>query len=136
MALREPESAEEVVYFTNRTLENEGKVKAWAYRLDCPECKKALMGKPVEKGKIKRRAKYYVCPECGHNESDKEHEKKLTIEIIYKCPHCNSEGETTTDYTRRTFQGVPAYVFKCKSCDQKIGITKKMKTKKGGAKTT
>jgi len=135
MSLREPESAEEVVYFTNRALENDGRLKAWAYRVCCPKCEKALMGKPVEKGKIKRRAKYYVCPECGYDETDKDHEKRLTIEVIYKCPHCSSEGETTTEYKRRTFQGVASYVFKCVSCGQKIGITKKMKTKKGDAKT-
>ncbi|MFW6013584.1 MAG: hypothetical protein ACOCQG_00260 [Candidatus Nanoarchaeia archaeon] len=135
MSLKEPESAEEVVYFTNRALENEGRVKAWAYRIYCPECKKALMGKPVEKGKIKRRAKYYICPECEYNESDKEHEAKLTLEVVYKCPHCSNEGETTTEYKRKTFQGVPSFIFKCLECGQKIGITKKMKTKKGAKKT-
>lgn len=133
MALREPESAEEVVYFTNRTLEGGGKVKAWAYRVYCPDCEKALMGKPVEKGKIKRRAKYFICPDCGYYEDNKDHEKKLVVEVIYTCPHCSHEGETTTEYKRRTFQGIPAYVFKCGNCGQKIGITKKMKTKKGEA---
>lgn len=130
MALRHPESMDEIVYFTNRTLENNGKVKAWAYRVDCPECKKALMGKPVEKGKIKRRAKEYVCPECGHTEENTEHEKKLVLEISYTCPHCNHSDETTAEYKRRTFGGVPAYVFKCQNCGEKIGITKKMKRKK------
>ncbi len=130
MAVKEPESMDEVVYFTNRFLENDGKAKAWAYRIDCPECSNAKMGKPVEKGKIKRRAKEYICPECGHTEEAKEHEKKLVIEVIYTCPHCSHEGTATTEYKRKTFQGVPAYVFNCENCGEKIGITKKMKSKK------
>ncbi len=130
MGFREPESMDEVVYFTNRLLENNGRVKAWAYRLDCPECRGAKMGKPVEKGKIKRRAKEYVCPECGFKEEGKEHEKRLVVEVVYTCPHCSHEGEATTEYKRKTFQGVPAYVFKCGGCAGKIGITKKMKKKK------
>ena len=125
--LKEPESAEEVVYFTKRSLDQGGHVKAWAYRIKCPECDKALMGKPVEKGKIKRRAPVYVCPECGHEEEKSEHEKKLHLEIIYVCPHCKDHGEATTEYKRAKFEGKPAFVFVCGSCGQKIGITKKMK---------
>ncbi|MFW5990708.1 MAG: hypothetical protein ACOCQX_00625 [Candidatus Nanoarchaeia archaeon] len=127
MALRHPEGMHELVYFTNRTLENNGKLKAWAYRLECPECKEGTMGKPVEKGKIKRRATEYVCGQCGYKEEKKEHEPKLTVEIAYTCPHCGHSGETTTEYKRRTFKGVPAYVFVCENCKEKIGITKKMK---------
>lgn len=125
--MREPESMDECVYFTNRTLENDGRIRAWTLKIDCPECGKAKMGKPVEKGKVKIRAKEYVCPECGHTEDKPEHEAKLTVDVVYKCPHCGNEGETHTEYKRKSFQGVPSYVFVCDSCNKKIGITKKMK---------
>ncbi len=127
---REPESMEELVYFTNRTVENNGKIKAWAYKLKCPECKKGIMGKPVEKGKVKVRAKEYVCNNCGYTESKAEHEKKLIIEIKYTCPYCGNSGEATTEYKRKTWHGVPSYVFMCSKCGKSIGITKKMKSKK------
>ncbi len=128
MALREPESMDECVYFTRRTLENNGRIRAWAYRIDCPKCGRAKMGKPAdETGHRKIRAKIYVCPECGHTESKEEHEPKLTLEIKYRCPYCGNEGDATTEYKRKTFEGVPAYVFKCQKCGKKIGITKKMK---------
>lgn len=135
MALRHPESMDECVYFTNRTLEDgKGKARAWVYKTDCPKCKKAKMGKPVEKGKIKIRAKEYQCPECSYTESKEEHEPKLTVELSYTCPYCSKSGEATTEYKRKSFDGVPAYIFECGSCHKKIGITKKMKkTKKSKA---
>ncbi|MCX8147411.1 MAG: hypothetical protein N3D84_03010 [Candidatus Woesearchaeota archaeon] len=133
MALKIPDSMEECVYFTNRTLENNGKAMAWAYRIKCPKCGKAKMGKPVEKGKVKIRAKEYVCPACGFTESKEEHEKKLKLEIIYACPYCGNKGEATTEYKRKMFDGVPAYVFACEKCGKKIGITKKMKKGKSTA---
>jgi len=47
--LNEPESMEDVIYFTNRTLEEgKGKIKAWVYKKECPKCNIAKMGKPVE----------------------------------------------------------------------------------------
>jgi predicted RNA-binding Zn-ribbon protein involved in translation (DUF1610 family) len=128
--ITEPENMDELVYFTNRTLENNGKIKAWVYKIDCPKCKKEKMGKPVEKGKVKIRAKEYVCNSCKYLEQQKEHEDKLTVEVIYTCPYCGFSGEATTEYKRKTFMGVPSYVFKCGKCNEKIGITKKMKTKK------
>jgi predicted RNA-binding Zn-ribbon protein involved in translation (DUF1610 family) len=128
--VREPESMDEVIYFTNRTIDNDGKIKAWVYKADCPKCGKAKMGKPVEKGKVKIRAKEYVCPECGYTEEKKEHEDKLTVEIKYTCPYCGDEGEATTEYIRKTFEGVPSHVFECVACGKKIGITKKMKKAK------
>jgi len=127
MAITEPESTEGLIYFTNRTLDPDGKVMAWVYKAECPECGKAEMGKPVEKGKVRIRAKEYVCPECGHTEEKAEHEEKLTLEIKYTCPHCSFSGETTTEYKRKSFEGVPSYVFLCEKCGRKIGITKKMK---------
>ena len=118
---------DEVIYFTNRTLENNGKIKAWAFKIDCPKCGKAKMGKPVEKGKVKIRAKEYVCPACGYTEEKVEHEAKLKVDVIYTCPFCGHQGEAQTDYKRKTYQGVPSQVFICEVCGEKIAITKKMK---------
>ena len=56
-----------------------------------------------------------------------EIEPTLTVNIKYKCPYCGDEGEATTPYIRKTFEGVPAYVFSCSKCGKKMGITKKMK---------
>jgi predicted RNA-binding Zn-ribbon protein involved in translation (DUF1610 family) len=125
--LKEPQSVEECVYFTNRTLQPAGHVRAWVYKIDCPECGKAKMGKPVVKGKVLIRAKEFACPECGHTESKEEHEPKLTVEVKYTCPYCTKSGETTTAYKRKTFDGAPSYVFECVDCGKKIGISKKMK---------
>jgi len=132
MALREPQSMGEVVYFTRRTMGEggKGKIMAWVYRMDCPKCKKAKMGKPAEGGKVKIRAEEYVCPACGFTESKEVHEPKLTVEVIYTCPFCGNQGEAATPYKRKSFEGVKAYVFECSKCRKKIGITKKMKEAK------
>ena len=122
-----PESMDECFYFTRRTLENDGKAVAWVLKPDCPECGKAKMGKPVDKGKVKIRAKEYVCPSCGYTVSKEEFEPTLTMNIQYKCPHCGNSGEATTNYKLKSFLGTKAYVFTCEKCGEKIGITKKMK---------
>lgn len=127
--LKQPNSMDECLYFTNRTLGDEGKVKAWVYKKDCPKCK-AKMSKPVEDGKVRIRATEYTCPECSHTEGKKEHEESLSVEIIYTCPSCGHSGETSTAYKRKSFNGVPAIVFSCDKCNEKIGITKKMKETK------
>ena len=57
-------------------------------------------------------------------------ESGLTLNVEYKCPHCANEGEATTDYTRKTFEGVASYVFECEKCSRQIGITKKLKEPK------
>ena len=124
--VQEPESMDEVIYFSNRQV-GDGKVRAWVYRKDCPECNKAKMGKPVEKGKVKIRAKEYTCPGCNHTEEKQEHEESLTLEAKYTCPECKKEGEGTTIYKRKSFQGVKAYVIECEHCQAKIPITKKLK---------
>lgn len=129
--MKEPEDMDELIYFTNRTPPEGGHIKAWVYKVDCPKCGKAKMGKPVLKGKVKIRAKEYTCPSCGHTEEKDEHEEALTLEIKYTCPHCGNTGDAETIYKRKAFLGVPSYVFSCGSCEKKIGITKKMKEPKG-----
>jgi predicted RNA-binding Zn-ribbon protein involved in translation (DUF1610 family) len=129
--LKEPESMNDLIYFTNRTLdEGKGNVKAWVHKKMCPQCGKAKMGKPVEKGKVKIRAKEYVCPDCGFTEEKEAHEESLTLEAKYLCPECNKEGEGTTIYKRKSFMGVKAYVVECENCQAKIPVTKKMKKPK------
>ncbi len=126
MALTLPESMDELIYWTTRKI-GDGQAKAWVYKEDCPECGKAKMGKPVEKGKVKIRAKYYICPECGHTVDKPEYEETLTANIIYTCPHCKHKGEVQIPYKRKKFQKVDSLVFQCENCNEKIPITKKMK---------
>lgn len=129
MGIKMPQSMKEVVYFTNRNWDK-GSAKAWALKVECPKCKNALMGKPVEKGKVKIRSDYYICPECGFREDKKEHESRLLLSVAYVCPYCGHKGEKQTEYKRKSFKGVSAYVFTCDGCQEKIGITKKMKAPK------
>lgn len=137
MGLKEPESMDELVYFTKRTINN-GRVKAWVYREKCPKCQKALMGKPKdEKGKVKVRAKEYQCPECKHTVKKQAYEDTLTANIKYTCPHCSHSGETQVPFKRKKVKifdeeegrekNVDALQFQCEKCKQKINITKKMK---------
>lgn len=126
MALQQPKSMDECVYFTRRTIEPKGRVMAWVMKEQCPKCKKGMMGKPVEKGKIKIRAKEYVCPECGFTQSKDEHELLLRCSIEYECG-CGHKGETQVPFKRKSFEGVPAIVYECGGCKKKMGITKKMK---------
>ena len=130
MALEVPESMDDCLYFTNRSLDPEGQILAWVHKKECPKCKKAKMGKPVVKGKVKIRAKEYVCPSCEYTEEKAEHEGSLTMEATYTCPHCGQEGEGTTLYTRKSYQGVPSFIIVCQHCNEKIAITKKMKKPK------
>ena len=127
MALKKPNSMEECIYFTNRTI-GSGRATAWVFRKGCPKCGKGIMGKPVKKGgRIDKKASYYVCSSCGYQESSEQMENSLLINIDYKCPQCGDEGETATEYKRKSFEGVPSYVFECQKCHKKIGITKKLK---------
>ena len=130
MSLKSPGSMEECLYFTNRSI-GEGYAKAWAYRKECPKCKKGRLWKPIKKnGKIDKKSAYYECKECKYQESNEEVEKNLSLEIQYKCPHCNFEGETTAEYQRKSFEGVKSYTFQCQKCNKVIGITKKLKDAK------
>src|SRR3989344_4566404 len=127
MALKRPESAEDCMYFTNSTIDS-GRAMAWVFRKECPKCGKSVLGKPIKKtGKIDKKADHCVCNSCGYTESNEEAEKSLVINVDYKCPHCGNEGETTTEYKRKAFEGVPSYVFECQKCHKNIGLTKKLK---------
>jgi len=130
--MKEPESMDECFYFTNRTIGEKGQAMAWCFKPMCPKCKKSKLGKPVDSktGKVKTRADVYVCPSCGYEIAKKELEPTLTLNIKYTCPHCGKSGEATTEFKRKKFQGVDAFVFKCQFCGEKIGITKKMKQPK------
>lgn len=129
MALKIPDSMDELVYFTRRAIDS-GKVMVWVKRQKCPKCKKALMGKPVEKGKVKIRAKEYVCPECNHTVDKNEYEESLTAEVIYTCPSCKKAGEYSGLFKRKKIKGVEIFRFQCEHCGADIDVTKKMKAKK------
>lgn len=130
--MKEPESMEELVYFTQRVIGN-GNVRAWVFKGACPKCGKGMMGKPVDPktGKVKVRAKEYVCPECNFTIEKKAYEESLKCEIKYRCPECGHEGEAEVPFRRRKFKGMDAVVFQCGKCGAKIPITKKMKEKGG-----
>ncbi len=136
MALKEPDSMEECIYFTRRAHEG-GKVMAWVFREPCPSCGKEPMGKPVDEktGSVKIRAKEYVCPGCGHAVEKAEYEDTLTCNIKYTCQSCGRAGETQVPFKRKVWQGVKAIVYACAGCGKKWGVTKKMKQpkKKKGA---
>ena len=133
MSLKRPSSVEECVYFTNRVFDS-GRAIAWVFRKQCPKCKKGFMGKPQKKMGIDKKADHYVCYSCGYEESNEQVENSLMLNVEYTCPHCGHEGETTTEYKRKTFEGVPSYVFECQKCHKKIGLTKKLKEGKKKAK--
>lgn len=122
MALRVPESMDDCLYFTNR-----GYISAWVYRKLCPKCKKAKMGKPVEKGKVKSRAQEYVCPSCGYEEDKATYEASVRLEAAYTCPKCNKKGESTGEYKRVKYKNIPSFVVACQHCGEKMPLTKKLK---------
>ena len=145
--LKKPQSMDECVYFTNRTSDS-SRIVAWVFRKECPKCK-GIMGKPkkptkdktllaiknpteflAKGGKADKKAENYVCYSCAYSESNEVVEDSLTVNVEYKCPACANEGEATTPYKRKTFEGVPSYVFECSKCKKKIGITKKLKESK------
>ncbi len=134
----EPESVDQLVYFTNRTVFGKGHVKAWVYKAICPKCKKERMGKPVGKdGKVKIRAKEYVCPACKYTVEKGEFEDTLNCEIKYTCPKCSKTGEAVVPFKRKKVKvfdeeagkevSGDAIKFTCGSCKADIAIIKKMK---------
>lgn len=140
MKLKEPNSMDECVYFTNRNVgeDNSGFVRCWVFRELCPKCKKSLMGKPKgSEGKIQIRAKEYVCPSCNYTEDKTSFEEKLTASIDYTCPKCKFSGQTQKPFIRKSIMGVKTLRFQCEKCKENIDITKKMKAiKKKGKKST
>lgn len=131
MPLQEPNSMEELVYFTNRTLLPKGKARVWVFKQDCPKCKKAKMSKPANpNGGVKIRASEYVCPACKYAVEKGEYEEGLVANIDYVCPSCSKSGQTQVPFKRKMIDGVPTVRAKCESCQGNIDITKKMKAKK------
>jgi hypothetical protein len=139
MALKEPQSMDECVYFTNRFLDNNGFVKCWVLRGICEKCNKGLMGKPKDPktGRPKIRATEFTCPECKYTLDETTYEEKLTANIKYKCPYCSNESELQLPFKRKKVQRlneesqkketVEGLVFPCSKCGKNIYITKKMK---------
>ena len=136
--LQEPKSTDEYVYFTNRSINEKGKVKAWVFRKICPQCKESVMGKPKdESGKVKIRATEFICYKCGYKENEEEYEKDLICNIIYTCPYCSYEGEIQVPFKRKKVRilneetmkktNVEVIRFQCQNCKKDIDITKKMK---------
>lgn len=132
MALRQPESMDECVYFTQRSLGGDkGSVKVWVLKQACPKCKKAIMGKPRDKrGKVLIRAKEFVCPGCGYTVEKQAYEASLAANAEYKCPACGSAGEDQIPYKRKNIEGIPTLRFQCAKCSANIDVTKKLKEKK------
>lgn len=130
MSLMVPESMDECLYFTNRAVDN-GKIIAWALRKSCPKCGKGPMGKPIKNnGKVDKKADYYECPSCKYAENEEKIAEGMNLNVIYKCPKCSFDGEITTEYKRKSYFGVKAYVFTCQKCGEKLGITQKLKEPK------
>ncbi|MFH1400416.1 MAG: hypothetical protein ABIH41_02760 [Nanoarchaeota archaeon] len=127
--MRFPDSMDECVYFTRRKLGEKGQAVAWVLRQSCPKCKKALMGKPREKGKVKIRSTEYVCPECKYTVEKEEYEPTLTAAIQFTCPSCGKKGEKEISYQRKSIQGVQTLRVTC-DCGENIDVTKKMKAPK------
>lgn len=131
--LKQPNSMEELVYFTQRNIDN-GYAKCWVFKEECPKCHKAMMGKPVEDGHVKIRASEYICPNCKYAVEKKEYEDTLTANIEYTCPKCANKGEIQIPYKRKSVMGVQTLRFECQKCHEKIDITKKMKKMKNKKK--
>jgi len=139
MALVEPKSMDECVYFTNRSLNKKGKVKCWVFRETCKQCGESLMGKPRDPktGKVKIRAKEYKCPKCNFTLPEKEYEASLTANIQYVCPYCSYNGEIQVPFKRKKVKifdeedlkgkMIETLRFQCQKCNKNIDITRKMK---------
>ncbi|MBR9676583.1 hypothetical protein GOV04_00385 [Candidatus Woesearchaeota archaeon] len=132
MAIEQPDSMEDLVYFTRRKLENDGNVMLWVFKQECPKCHKAQMGKPVNEktGKAKIRAKEYECPACHYTVEKEEYEEGLTANISYVCPHCKNDSEKQVPFKRKKVKGVETLRFECDKCHKTIDVTKKMKAVK------
>ena len=139
MVVKEPKSMDECIYFTNRSIGEKGRIKAWVFKQKCPKCGKELMGKPKDPktGKAKIRAKEYVCPSCKYTVEKQEYEETLNICVKYTCPHCSNNSELETQFKRKKVQifkeekkkkvSIDSVRFQCDRCGKNIDITKKMK---------
>jgi len=139
MALVEPKSMDECVYFTSRVFNNNGKARCWVFREKCPKCNKALMGKPRDPktGRIQIRAKEFKCPECGYTLPQQEYEDSLTASIQYTCQYCSHNGEIQIPFKRKKVKIVDeveikskmieSLRFQCQKCLKNIDITHKLK---------
>ncbi|MFT4310176.1 MAG: hypothetical protein ACMXYC_00940 [Candidatus Woesearchaeota archaeon] len=125
MTLQEPKSMDDVFYFTNRTLENGGWLKAWVYKPASPKGKGVLSLPKTKTGKPDKKATVYV-DEAGNEYDRKETDATLFVEVKYKSPYTQKEGEAKTPYKRKKFKGVDAFVFEDQE-GNKIPITKKLK---------
>ena len=130
MAIKEPESMDELVYFSNRSI-GDGKASAWVYRGTCPKCNKGIMGKP------KIRSKEYECPDCGNIIEKQEYEDTLTVQVKYVCPACKHEGEAEAPFKWKGTslvndagkkKAVKAIKIPCDKCKEVFLLTKKMKS--------
>ncbi len=127
-----PEHMDDLLYFTNRKLSDGTKILAYVHKKSCPECDNALMGKPInpKTKKIQIRAKEYVCPNCGYEEEKLTHENTLQLEIQYTNPQQTEKKTTHTAYKRKTYKGIPSFVFLNEFTQEKCAITKRLKAKK------
>ncbi|MFH1316294.1 MAG: hypothetical protein ABII01_02145 [Candidatus Woesearchaeota archaeon] len=130
----EPESMDELIYYTRRSLgeAGEGNIVCWVSKEKCPQCKTGLMSKPKDEktGKPKIRAKEYVCPSCNNTVEKEEYESTLTAKANYKCPECGTEDSGEVPFKRKNIDGVPTLRFVCSKCKANLDVTKKMKEKK------
>ena len=136
MSFKKPESMDECVYFSQRSLNNEkgepsGEITTWIFREMCRKCGKEKMGKPRgSNGKVKIRANEYVCPSCGLSIEKKAYEDSLIAYAEYVCCYCGSSGETQIPFQRQNIDGVQTLRFNCSNCSGNLDVTKKMKEKK------
>lgn len=130
MALVRPKSMSELVYYTRRAI-GKGKAEVWVFKGKC-KCGK-VMSKPT------LRAKEYVC-DCGNSEPADAYEDKLTANVSYTCPKCGQSAEKQVPFQRKKVKLIDeetgkqttadALQFTCDKCNEKINVTKKMKSLK------
>lgn len=131
MAVREPTSTSECVYYSYRDLPGGGEAMTWVFKEKCTKCGKGFMGKPKGgDGKVKIRAKEYTCEFCGYTVEKVEYESSLTANIKYTCPLCKKLGVSSVPYKKKTIAGVSTLRATCQHCKGNIDITKKMKDPK------
>jgi len=138
MALVEPKSMDECVYFTNRILDK-GKIRCWVFREKCKQCNNSLMGKPKDPktGKTQIRANKYKCPSCNYTIDEQTYEDSLTANIQYTCKYCSYNVEIQVPFKRKKVKVfdeeglkgkmIESLRFQCQKCSKNIDITKKMK---------